>query len=1166
MGTVESGGLYRHAGVALLRAARWPATTASEEWPGPDDAQGCVRWLRSVWSGPGFAEAVRQASPTLADRVEAVCTGRVVEAKRVRRAVVATAGYLLRARGRPTPFGLFAGVAPVTVTTGAAVRWGTGHRPVVRVDTQWLSEVVDRLEALPALLERVDVVVSDLVVRRGGRLEAPCGLGRVRVRYTAAVRAVWDAAAVPVRFGAVADGLADAFAAPRWTVVGMLAELVRQGFLVSCLRAPMTVTDPLAYVLDRLAAVDADAVPPARRLLEDLRAVQDEVGRLTAGTVGGDGPAVTWQAVTGRMRRICAAARVPLAVDLRLDCQVRLPERVAEQAARAASALLRLTRHPAGWPAWRDYHAAFVDRYGTGTLVAVTEVVDPDAGLGFPAGYPGSLLPAPVDAATGRDGRLLALAWQVVTAGGHEIALTDETIDAVAGHDGRPDPRWVPPHVELAVRVHAADAAAVDRGDYLMVVAPARAGGTLTSRFTPTTTGCGLQRVYGQLPAGTGGALPVQLSFPPLYPHAQNVSRVPAYLPDVLPLGEHRPATDGQATVRLDDLALTATPDRLHLVSISRRRVVEPQVVHALADKQAPPLARFLTQLPRAYLPSWTVLGWGPAGEQLPYLPWVRYGRCLLAPARWRVTADQLPAAGAALAVWYEALHRWRRRLACPGKVELRDDDRSLPLELHQPLHAAILRAHLARHGHAVLTGICPDGHRWTDDHAHEIALPLVRAAPPAPAPALRPCPVLTNGRCGQWPGEPGSGWLSAHVHAHPDRHDEIIAHRLPELHAALGDHGGCWVVHYRSPRHSDQLRPRVPTAGGDRYAACLAAVGRWAARLRRDRLATGLVIDVYRPEVGRYGPAAALHAAEQVFVADTAAVSAQLRHLPPRAVDPVALTTAGMTHIVCAFLGPDHGMTWLATTASPPAVPARTARSPPRRSGWPNPAPSTLLRSARPAGRVRSPWRGAPARRRWPPTAASWSTPPAAWTPTGCWSRCCTCTTTGPWASTRPGNGCAAGWRTRPAWPGRPAPGRGPAGETTTTAAVARLGAAAVHRRRRPGPGPRRVRPHRRRILAAGARVGHRHGPPAGHRPPRHVRAGLRRTSGRLRPARRRPSRLRTRPRRAGRAHRRHHPPPPAARPGPYGRRPVAGVAGVRPHPRPDRPRRLPSAPPRRR
>ncbi|MGH3936857.1 MAG: lantibiotic dehydratase [Pseudonocardiaceae bacterium] len=120
--------LYRHSGVALLRAAAAPLDHAPDSWPDPSDTEACRAWLNQVCSRPDLAEAIRQASPTLADRLDAIHGGRAVEAKQVRRATVATVRYVLRATGRHTPFGLFAGVAPVPLGREAKVRWGVGHR------------------------------------------------------------------------------------------------------------------------------------------------------------------------------------------------------------------------------------------------------------------------------------------------------------------------------------------------------------------------------------------------------------------------------------------------------------------------------------------------------------------------------------------------------------------------------------------------------------------------------------------------------------------------------------------------------------------------------------------------------------------------------------------------------------------------------------------------------------------------------------------------------------------------------------------------------------------------------------------------------------------------------------------------------------------------------
>jgi lantibiotic biosynthesis protein len=453
MGLSDLAPMYRRAGGALLRAAAVPLTNTPGWWPVPDDAEACAAWLAEAWRLPGFAVALRHASTSLGKRVDAVLAGEPVEAAQVRRAAAAVVRYVLRTVGRPTPFGLFAGVAPVAIGDEARARWSDAHRLVVRADTQWLADIVERLEASPELLERLDVVFTNLAVRRGGRLEAPCGPDRLTVRYTAALQAVWDAATSPIRFGVLAGKLLDSFpGADRTGVRQMLTSLVRQGLLITSLRAPLTIVDPLGYLVGQLRQADEATLPPVAELCREVEAVHDEVRCHNDSEDSAEQEHIR-AALTRRMRAISRAGRTPLAADLRLGCQVQIPHEVAAEMERAAGLLLRLTRRPTGEPVWRAYHAAFRDRYGTGTLVPVAEVVDPDAGLGYPAGYPGSIWPVPVSAATERDELLLALAWQAVADGTREIVLTNETVRALTAATtstrGTPRRTWRSPPVSM---------------------------------------------------------------------------------------------------------------------------------------------------------------------------------------------------------------------------------------------------------------------------------------------------------------------------------------------------------------------------------------------------------------------------------------------------------------------------------------------------------------------------------------------------------------------------------------------------------------------------------------------------------------------------------------------------------------------------------------------
>ena len=271
--------LYRHTGVALLRAAAAPLTTAPDQWPDLSDTGTCRAWLDTVWSSPLLADAVRQASPSLGEAVDAIRTGRAVGDKQIRSATLSTARYLLRSIGRPTPFGLFAGVAPAELGAATQARWGEDHRAVARVNTEWLADIITRTEGCPDLLERLYVVATDLAVRRGGRLEVPEGPNRVTIRYTRAVAAVQDKAATPVRFGTLIDTLAEDFTTDRSRVQIMLTELARRGYLLTNLRAPFTVTDPFTHLLDQLHDAEADTLPDTAALVRDLDAIHAELRR-----------------------------------------------------------------------------------------------------------------------------------------------------------------------------------------------------------------------------------------------------------------------------------------------------------------------------------------------------------------------------------------------------------------------------------------------------------------------------------------------------------------------------------------------------------------------------------------------------------------------------------------------------------------------------------------------------------------------------------------------------------------------------------------------------------------------------------------------------------------------------------------------------------------------
>ncbi|MGC4939277.1 lantibiotic dehydratase [Kribbella sp. DT2] len=905
---------------AMLRLATQPGHAgALHGWPdlnAPPASQVLQwkSWLGRVWTETSFAQAVTAASPDLARRVTAILAGRELRPRQVRGAVVSVLRYRLRASSRATPFGRFAAVTAARFGSATHVRIGDQHQATTRTDATWLAAVINELEQCPALAARLTVVLNNVATVRDGRLiiglrqhpaatEDRTDPAEVSIRYTQVIELVTEAARAPVRRRDLSQRICDQFPATSPQVIeAMLDQLVNQRILLTNLRPPMTAADPLAHVL----AILDEAGP------DDISCVADHLAQLR-----------NTPPDSARGKR----------VDLRADADLVLPHDVAAEAGRAATVLARLSPHPFGRPNWRAFHSRFLERYGIAAAVPLRELVDPDIGLGYPAGYRDSLHEAPAAVSTERDQALLRLAQTAALQRQVAVALDDTTIDElVSDRLGRA--QW-PAHTELALRIHAPNRDSLDRGEYALVVTGVfRAAGATAGRFLDLfdpTERDRMTRAYAAIPPLNTGAARLQASCPPLYTETENVARSLPVLPGQLSISEH-PTAGAAEALTPDDLLVVGDAHRLYLWSRSLARPVEPELFSAVEFTNfAHPLLRFTCELTGARAAAIGPFAWG-AASQLPFLPRLTYRRTILSPARWHLTAADLPAPEATWSQWTAALARWRTDLMVPAAVYLGGNDQRLQLDLNQPAHLHLLRAELDRRGHATLQE-APTAAAlgWIEGHAHEIVIPLTTtrshswpAIPPRPLP-----PPPANGlHAGETGGHlPGAGqWLYYKVYSHPDRHSALLTTHLPNLLAAVPNL--CWwFLPYRDP--DNHLRIRFQLDESDRFGPVARAIGTWAEQLQRHGLISTLQLDTYRPESGRFGSGQAMAAAEAVFAADSAAAIAQRAHLVNAGTaHPQALTAASLVDLTAAFTG-DHteGAKWLIDhlTTEPLPAPART-------------------------------------------------------------------------------------------------------------------------------------------------------------------------------------------------------------------------------------------------
>ncbi|MFD9409358.1 lantibiotic dehydratase [Streptomyces sp. NPDC059989] len=887
---------YEPAGFFLLRSPALPARTWLDVTADPDDTP---RALVDLARRPDVTRALLVASGDLADSLDRI--GDLSE-KRLRRLHSGLLRYVTRMATRPTPFGAFSGVAMGEFGPATTARLGRPeeHRLRVRADMGWLLGLIKRLDESDDLLRRLRLVLNPMADTAGDRVVLPQAdkYGRhdarsVRIRATPAVGLVMRTAATPVPYERITAELAAAFPeVTAETVEGLVRQMWDLGFLISDLRPPQTAERPEHHVLKRLTGI-----PAAQETADRLSAVADLADRADD---------------AASLRRLAAAQQDlvpghdgrPYQADmaLHLDGPV-LNASIGEAAAEAVGVLVRLSAAHGTRNHLTRYREEFTERYGEGTRVPVLGLLSPDTGLDAPPTYtnpPRSIeLPGATPEHTARlDALLVEFAQQAWWDKSFEVELTDAWLERLSPRGPVPDP---PPAMEVYLQLHAADRAALDRGEWQAVLRydSLTYGGRTFGRFSELLGESAAERLRGYARAEEAlfpDVAYAELAFLPPYGRAANITLRPAVRPYEIPVNT-TPSVGPDQVLPLADILVGVSGERFHLWSQKLDREVVVAQHHMLSPAMAPNVARFLLEASQDGCVMPSGFHWGPA-EAAPFLPRVTRGQIVLRPAQWRLTRSPAaatdpagahgrtglaaPAAGTPSTHPLDDLDGWRRRWNVPRHVYLVESDQRLLLDLDHPACRAELRAELDERGTLVFHEMLPsfDG-MWLQDadgehYAAEVVVPvLARDAVRATR-----APVPRQGRA--VPVErhlPGGAWTFLKVYAAPERQDEIIAGPLLDLVAGLGREGlldRWFYIRYADP--FPHLRLRVRGTDADRT---LTEVTAWG----RDLVARGLALDIelagYAPETARYGGPEVFDTAERLFSANSEATALLLSRQP---------------------------------------------------------------------------------------------------------------------------------------------------------------------------------------------------------------------------------------------------------------------------------------------
>lgn len=822
-------GTYRACGFFMLRAPALPARPMLEllssfpatdspaadglaaDGPAADDAaghpdawqDGYADQLMKLWWAPGVADAVRAASPHLADAVRRFDT---LTGKDRRKTVRGLGRYLNRMSFRSTPFGLVAGVATGVFGEEQHTRLGPAAIGTARAraDSGWVMHLVKQLAFGTERPHDLKVRCNDLLHVARGRVwlstaegygwenasedrpaahddekrAAPRGGRSVSVRLSAPVRSVLEHARTPTALSDLATHLTEAYPeAGAERVAALLDGLLDSDILITAERPRLLVPEPDAAGHGAKSLLRA-MLPPVTdpEVARAVDGVEAAIGAFNRGVL--PLPELLEAAGAPLPDAVAGHSGPTLQIDsaLGLGAPLVLPPAVADLAEEAARVLARVGTEGRYPPHLKEYADAFSERYGHMSEIPLLEALAPETGLGPPRGYraPGRAYPLPGVAGepAPRPAREAVLTRLVSTALARrepyvrlDDRLLDELADASAGGDDRPPL----PVLDLYLGL-VAPGPGQDRWRGVCGSAGVGLGGRTFARFhdlLDDRTRASLRELAVAEERRQGDAVCAELSCLPADARSINVSVRAAAHTWELPVNV-TPGRDEDQVIRLDDVLVGVAEGKLYLRSRTLGRRLHVTQRTMLNWTWAPDPCRFLLEVSFALSGPVTSFNWGELGRTMPFLPRVERGDLVLRRARWRLRpGDLTPSTGgghgrgdghgharggaAVTAAFAEAAGAWAGTWMVPRLVNIVSHDNTLLLDLTSAPSLRELRDALeqAPEEGIVLEEVLPvpdEGFLRDaagEPYASEVVVPLVRTGldPGRTAAHVRPRP-----------------------------------------------------------------------------------------------------------------------------------------------------------------------------------------------------------------------------------------------------------------------------------------------------------------------------------------------------------------------------------------------------------------------------------------
>ena len=424
---------------------------------------------------PLISEALYLASAHLRSSLD---TAKPLPPDKTRRQKGALLRYLIRMSSRTTPFGLFASVtlADVGERTSLHVGRTTRFRHKSHVDMEWLLRYVNDLERRPRIRRHLTFYFQSILSRFGNRYyfehcDASGRLNETSIAVTSGVETLIRKSHQGILYKTLfSEMLAEIPESNPKTMTAFLSKMIDYRIIVSSLTPPLTAAEPLAYVIDRLSSI-----PGTATIVRRLRAISNAVETYDRLSPGSGEAQARIAVMKAQHSNPLSGGQTPIKVDTaaHFTDTPSVQRSIADDAARLAGLLYKLSPDDPSVSILDDYRQAFVEKYGYHRMVPVLELVQNGVGIGLPAYYheqPNTVqLPTTGHTAhqVNYDHTLHSLAMRSFREGNLIVQLHDADIAQL--ENPAYESAALPHSLDFAVRVIAGSEHQVNAGNYSLI-------------------------------------------------------------------------------------------------------------------------------------------------------------------------------------------------------------------------------------------------------------------------------------------------------------------------------------------------------------------------------------------------------------------------------------------------------------------------------------------------------------------------------------------------------------------------------------------------------------------------------------------------------------------------------------------------------------------------